>query len=100
MIQIAGFGAIIRRGGLGLPVVMSVLFFLLFHIVSTVGEKSVKQGSMEPMLGMWLSIIAFTPLGIFLTYKATVDSVLFDPDFYKLWFKKLFPAKGGEKEAV
>ncbi len=89
----APLGAIIRRGGLGLPVVMSVLFFLLYHIVSTVGEKSVKQGSMEPMLGMWLSIIVLTPLGIFLTYKATVDSVLFDPDFYKQWLKKLLPAR-------
>ena len=89
----APLGAIIRRGGLGLPVVMSVLFFLLYHIVSTVGEKSVKEGSIDPMLGMWLSIIVFTPLGIFLTYKATVDSVLFDLDFYKLWFRKLFPTK-------
>ena len=89
----APLGAIIRRGGLGLPVVMSVLFFLLYHIVSTVGEKSVKEGTIDPMLGMWLSIIAFTPLGIFLTYKATVDSLLFDPDFYKLWLKKLFPSK-------
>lgn len=89
----APLGAIIRRGGLGLPVVMSVLFFLLYHIVSTVGEKSVKEGTMEPMLGMWLSIIVLTPLGIFLTYKATVDSVLFDPDFYKQWLKKLLPAK-------
>ncbi|NEU09858.1 YjgP/YjgQ family permease [Flavihumibacter sp. R14] len=89
----APLGAIIRRGGLGLPVVMSVLFFLLYHIVSTVGEKSVKEGTVDPMLGMWMSIIAFTPLGIFLTYKATVDSVLFDADFYKMWLKKLFPAR-------
>ena len=89
----APLGAIIRRGGLGLPVVMSVLFFLLYHIVSTVGEKFVKEGTMEPMLGMWLAIIVLTPLGIFLTYKATVDSALFDPDFYKQWIKKLFPKK-------
>lgn len=89
----APLGAIIRRGGLGLPVVMSVLFFLVYHIVSTVGEKFVKQGQLEPVLGMWMSIILLTPLGIFLTYKATVDSVLFDPDFYKQWLKKLFPPK-------
>lgn len=89
----APLGAIIRRGGLGLPVVMSVLFFLLYHIVSTVGEKSVKEGTVEPMLGMWLAVIVLTPLGIFLTYKATVDSALFDPDFYKQWLKKLLPAK-------
>jgi lipopolysaccharide export system permease protein len=91
----APLGAIIRRGGLGLPVVMSVLFFLLYHIISTVGEKSVKQGTIDPMLGMWISIIVLTPLGIFLTYKATVDSALFDPDFYKQLIIKILPGKKG-----
>ncbi len=89
----APLGAIIRRGGLGLPVVVSVLFFLVYHIVSTIGEKSVKEGTLSPMLGMWLAIITLTPLGIFLTYKATVDSVLFDVDFYKEFLKKLIPKK-------
>jgi lipopolysaccharide export system permease protein len=96
----APLGAIIRRGGLGLPVVMSVLFFLLYHIISTVGEKSVKQGTMDPMLGMWLAIILLTPLGLFLTYKATVDSALFDPDSYKQWLKRLWPAKSRQKDQV
>jgi lipopolysaccharide export system permease protein len=96
----APLGAIIRRGGLGLPVVMSVLFFLLYHIISTVGEKSVKEGSIDPMLGMWLSVIVLTPLGIFLTYKATVDSVLFDPDFYKQWLKKLLLSKNSNSDAA
>ena len=86
----APLGAIIRKGGLGLPVVMSVLFFLLYHIISTIGEKSVKEGSLSPSLGMWIAIITLAPLGAFLTYKATVDSVLFDLDYYKRWFKKLF----------
>lgn len=86
----APLGAIIRKGGLGLPVVMSVLFFLLYHIISTIGEKSVKEGTLTPFLGMWIAIFALTPLGIFLTYKATVDSALFDLDFYKRWFKRLF----------
>jgi lipopolysaccharide export system permease protein len=89
----APLGAIIRRGGLGLPVVVSVLFFLLYHIISTIGEKSVKEGSLSPMIGMWMAIIVLTPLGIFLTYKATVDSVLFDIDLYKDFFKKLIPWK-------
>lgn len=93
----APLGAIIRRGGLGLPVVMSVLFFLLYHIISTVGEKSVKQGTIDPMLGMWISIIVLTPLGIFLTYKATVDSALFDPDFYKQLILKILPGKKDEQ---
>ncbi len=86
----APLGAIIRKGGLGLPVVMSVLFFLLYHIISTIGEKSVKEGSLSPSLGMWVAIFTLAPLGAFLTYKATADSVLFDIDYYKRWFKKLF----------
>ena len=86
----APLGAIIRKGGLGLPVVMSVLFFLLYHIISTIGEKSVKEGTLTPFIGMWIAIFTLTPLGIFLTYKATVDSALFDLDFYKRWVKRLF----------
>jgi lipopolysaccharide export system permease protein len=89
----APLGAIIRKGGLGLPVVMSVLFFLVYHIISTVGEKYVKDGSLEPVIGMWVAIVALSPLGAFLTYKAAVDSVLFDIDIYKQWFKKLLPKK-------
>lgn len=89
----APLGAIIRKGGLGLPVVMSVLFFLIYHIISTIGEKSVKEGSLSPFLGMWIAIICLSPLGIFLTYKATVDSVLFDLEIYKRWFKRLFSKK-------
>ncbi len=89
----APLGAIIRKGGLGLPVVMSVLFFLVYHIISTIGEKSVKQGSLAPSIGMWVAIFTLAPLGAFLTYKATADSVLFDIDYYKRWFKKLFVKK-------
>ncbi len=86
----APLGAIIRKGGLGLPVVMSVLFFLLYHIISTIGEKSAKEGTLSPAMGMWIAIIVLAPLGAFLTYKATVDSVLFDLDFYKRWIIRLF----------
>lgn len=89
----APLGAIIRKGGLGLPVVMSVLFFLLYHIISTIGEKSVKEGTMSPFIGMWIAIFVLSPLGIFLTYKATADSVLFDLDYYKRLFKKIFIRK-------
>jgi lipopolysaccharide export system permease protein len=91
----APLGAIIRKGGLGMPVVTAVLFFLLFHIISTIGEKSAKEGTLTPFIGMWLAIFALTPLGIFLTYKATVDSALFDIDIYKRWFKQFFVKKEG-----
>lgn len=89
----APLGAIIRKGGLGLPVVVSVGFFLIYHIISTVGEKSVKEGTMSPILGMWMAIFILTPVGLFLTYKASVDSALFDVDLYKNLFKKLFKKK-------
>jgi lipopolysaccharide export system permease protein len=89
----APLGAIIRKGGLGLPVVISVIFFLIYHIISTIGEKSVKEGTMNSFLGMWLAIIVLTPLGLFLTYKATADSALFDVELYKTWAKKVFRIK-------
>ncbi len=89
----APLGAIIRKGGLGLPVVVSVLFFLIYHIISTVGEKSVKVGNMDPILGMWSAILILTPVGMFLTYKATIDSALFDVDVYKNLYKKFFRKK-------
>lgn len=89
----APLGAIIRKGGLGLPVVAAITFFLIYHTISTIGEKSAKQGQLPPEVGMWISIIVLSPLGAFLTYKATIDSVLFDVDVYKHLFKKLFRKK-------
>jgi len=89
----APLGAIIRKGGLGLPVVVSVVFFLIYHIISTIGEKMVKDGTLSPILGMWIAIFILTPLGLFLTYKATADSALFDIDAYKNLFKRFFKKK-------
>lgn len=89
----APLGAIIRKGGLGLPVVVSVAFFLIYHVISTIGEKSVKEGTMSPIIGTWMAIIILTPVGLFLTYKATIDSALFDVDLYKNLYKKIFKQK-------
>jgi len=86
----APLGAIIRKGGLGLPVVVSVAFFLIYYIISTIGEKSVKDGNMSPILGMWIAIFVLTPIGLFLSYKAATDSALFDMELYKRFFSKLF----------
>ena len=93
----APLGAIIRKGGLGLPVVIAIIFFLFYHIISTVAEKSVKEGSLHPVFGMWVAIIVLAPLGVFLTYKATVDSALFDLDYYKQAIIKLFSKKSKSK---
>ncbi|GAA4339270.1 hypothetical protein GCM10023149_49860 [Mucilaginibacter gynuensis] len=89
----APLGAIIRKGGLGLPVVVSVAFFLLYHIISTIGEKGVKDGGTPPIIGMWIAIFVLTPIGIFLSYKAATDSTLFDMEAYKRFFNKLLKRK-------
>ena len=73
-----------------MPVVVSIIFFLIFHIISTIGEKSAKEGNITPIVGMWIAIIALSPLGGFLTYKAASDSVLFDIDYYKQMVQKFF----------
>lgn len=86
----APLGAIIRKGGLGLPVVMAIIFFLIYHIISTVAEKSAKEGNIDPVLGIWMAIIVLTPLAIFLTYKAATDSAIFDIENYKLAVTKFF----------
>ncbi|MEZ5196764.1 MAG: LptF/LptG family permease [Bacteroidales bacterium] len=86
----APLGAIIRKGGLGLPVVISVLFFVLFHIISITGEKSVKSGVIDANLGMWIAPLVLLPLGVFLTVKATTDSPLLDPDAWVKLFNKIF----------
>tara|TARA_B110000908_G_C10014614_1_gene340167 strand:- start:35 stop:703 length:669 start_codon:yes stop_codon:yes gene_type:complete len=85
----APLGAIIRKGGLGMPVVISILFFILFHITSLTGEKLAKSGDLPIWTGMWLSSFVLTPIGIFLTYKATTDSVILDSEFYTRIIKKL-----------
>jgi lipopolysaccharide export system permease protein len=89
----APLGAIIRKGGLGLPVVVSVIFFLIFYIITTIGEKSVKDGDVSPVVGSWVAIFIITPIGIFLSYKAATDSAIFDMELYKRFFNKIFKKK-------
>ncbi|MFD0763564.1 LptF/LptG family permease [Mucilaginibacter lutimaris] len=84
----APLGAIIRKGGLGLPVVVSVIFFLIYYIIGTIGEKSAKEGDLSPLVGAWISIVILFPIGLFLSYKAATDSALFDTDLYRRFFKR------------
>jgi len=86
----APLGAIIRKGGLGLPVVVSVIFFLVFYIIKTIGEKYAKDGDLSPVIGSWIAIVIITPIGIFLSYKAATDSAIFDTDAYRRFFKRIF----------
>ena len=71
-------GAIIRKGGFGLPVLISVFFFIIYHVLSMIGEKSAKDLSMQAYEGIWLANIVFLPIALFLVYKAKNDSQLFD----------------------
>jgi lipopolysaccharide export system permease protein len=89
----APLGAIIRKGGLGMPVVVSVVFFIIFHILSITGEKLAKEETLHAYQGMWMATIILLPMGIFLTYKATSDSNLFDADAYTKAIKNMFNRK-------
>ncbi len=86
----APLGAIIRKGGLGMPVVISVLFFIIYYVVSLTGEKMVREFIFSPFVGMWISSMILLPLGVFLTYKATTDSVILNTDTYINFIKKYF----------
>ena len=84
----APLGSIIRKGGLGTPIVFAVIFFVIFHLFNTFGEKFVKEDVMSPFAGMWLSAMILLPIGFFLTYKAMHDSQLFNHEFYYRTFKR------------
>lgn len=78
----AALGAIIRKGGIGMPIVISVVFFVIYYIITITGEKFVKDGAMHPFIGTWLSSLVLFPIAIFLTIKSTNDSALFNRDVY------------------
>lgn len=92
----APLGAIIRKGGMGMPVLISILFFLVYHISSITGEKSAYQYVVSAAEGMWISSLILTPLGLFFTIKAAKDSTLFELSTHrgiisrlqKLWERK------------
>lgn len=84
----APLGAIIRKGGLGMPVIVSVLFFLVWYMISITGEKFVREDMMAPFVGMWLSSFMLIPLGAFVSYKASRDSVIMNIESYFNFFKK------------
>jgi lipopolysaccharide export system permease protein len=89
----ASLGAIIRKGGMGLPVVVAVLFFLLYYVISIIFEDLVIEGVYTVVFGAWFPLLLFLPLGIFLTFKAAKDSALFDITSYIDLIKRLFTKK-------
>lgn len=86
----APLGAIIRKGGLGMPVVAAVLIFIFYYIVNTAGVKLGREGAIPVEIGVWLSTIILAPIGLFLTVKSNNDSAVFNMDAYREFFRKLF----------
>lgn len=91
----APLGAIIRKGGLGAPVVISVVLFIIYYIIDNTGYKMAREALWPCWAGMWLSSFVLLPIGVFLTYKAATDSALFNPEAWKIMatnaWKKIHP---------
>ena len=85
----APLGAIIRKGGLGMPTVISVFIFIIYYIIDTSSTKMARDGVWDMRFGMWLSTAVLTPLGMWLTYKANNDSVVFNAEVYMQFFRRL-----------
>lgn len=85
----APLGAIIRKGGLGMPLVVSVFLFIMYYIISMMGERSATEAVLTPVVGTWLSSFILLILGIFLTYKSVTDSELLNPESYHKMYVKV-----------
>lgn len=86
----APLGSIVRKGGLGMPIVISVILFIIYYILNNIGFKMARDGVWIHWVGMWFSSMILLPLGVFLTYKAMNDSVIMSTDIYVSFFKKIF----------
>ncbi len=85
----APLGAIIRKGGLGMPVVISVILFIIYYVIDNLGYKMARDGVWEVWQGVWLSSFILFPLGVFITYKAINDSALFNTEAYGVFLRKI-----------
>ena len=97
----APLGAIIRKGGLGLPIVFAVLVFIVFHFINTFGKKVAQENGISPFLGTWMSSIVLTPFAVMLTHRATNDKqVRFDFDWLTVPLRKMFGRSKTEDAAA
>lgn len=97
----APLGAIIKKGGLGMPVLLSIIFFIMYYMLTITGEKWAKEGLSHPLLGTFFSNLALIPFGLFFLKQARKDARLFEPDFYlSIWEKivKLYQKKVQRKK--
>lgn len=93
----APLGAIIRKGGLGVPVVISVVFFIFYYIIDIAGIKMAKSGQWTPISGIWISSMVLLPIGIFLTTRANKDSTVFNVEGYRNFFMALLGLRPSRK---
>jgi len=93
----ASLGAIVRRGGIGMPIIISIFFFVVYFIIDSFGTNMLRSESIPIWLGMWLSNILLFPVGIFLAYKANQDSSALNVEAYVIFFRKLFGFRGVRK---
>jgi lipopolysaccharide export LptBFGC system permease protein LptF len=82
----APLGAVVKKGGLGWPVITAILIFLIYFMLTRAGEEMASNYTMLPITGMWLSSICITPISIFIFYKANRDAKIFDLE----WYKRIF----------
>ncbi|OEK04469.1 LptF/LptG family permease [Roseivirga misakiensis] len=94
----APIGAIIKKGGLGLPVIVSVIFFLIYYVFNTTGDKWGKEGVMDPAIAVWISNAVLLPFGLFFLRQARNDASLFEVDFYSSLLNKLKKPFSKKKE--
>ncbi|SFH82149.1 LptF/LptG family permease [Halpernia frigidisoli] len=94
----ASLGSIIRKGGLGLPVVMAIIVFIIFYVINLTVENLAWTGKFNPYTAAWLPNIVLFPFGVWLTYKALTDSQVFDAEKYKSFFKPLISFLSKRKE--
>lgn len=85
----APLGAIIKKGGLGVPTIIAIFFFIIYYAFTSIGEKQAKTGVMDPYLASWMSDMVLLPFGLFFLRQARIDARLFDVDIYNIWIEKL-----------
>ena len=90
----APLGSIIRKGGLGTPIVIAVIFYVFYYVINMIGERSAREGALSPFEGMWMAACIIIAVGIFMTWMATRDSTIFNQDMYinklKKWLSVIF----------